>query len=243
LIAGAGTLLNTSTVVVGGVVGLTAGHHIPLRVRDAAVSVLGLFTLVLGVKTAVLPNFSGAAAPDFAIVLVALLVGTVVGAWIGITRWLERVSLLAQRRFAATADGSTFGEAFLTTSLLFCVGPLTILGSFEDGAHGDILLLAIKSALDGVAALAFATTLGPGVLLSAITVLVTQGTLTAVAYLTRGALDPYLISQALGAGGIMLVGIGMGLLKLARLPVADMLPALVVAPLFALLVRSLGWPI
>ena len=101
-------------------------------------------------------------------------------------------------------------RALVTTSLLFCVGPLTILGSFEDGARGDILLLGIKSALDGVAALAFGASLGAGVLLSAVTVLVVQGSLTAAAYLSRGVLDPVLTTAALGAGGLMLVAIGLG---------------------------------
>ncbi len=134
-------------------------------------------------------------------------------------------------------------EALVTTSLLFCVGPLTILGAFEDGARGDILLLAIKSALDGVAALAFGASLGAGVLLSAVTVLVVQGSLTAAAYATRGALDPVLTTAALGTGGVLLLAIGIGLLDIRRSRVPDMLPALVVAPLLELAVRAWNIPI
>jgi uncharacterized protein len=132
-------------------------------------------------------------------------------------------------------------RAFVTTSLLYCVGPLTILGSFDDGARGDILLLGIKSTLDGIASLAFAVTLGRGVLLSAISVLVVQGALTGAAYAGRGAFDEFLVTQALGAGGLMLVAIGLGLLEIRRIRVADMLPGLVLAPAVAAMSRAFGW--
>jgi uncharacterized membrane protein YqgA involved in biofilm formation len=230
-------------VLTGGGIGITAGQRIPPRVRESLVTVLALFTLVYGVRTALSPAFSGVAAPDLAVVLLALLVGTAIGSALDLDGGLRRFGAAVEARLGGrTADGR-MARALVTTSLLFCVGPLTILGSFEDGARGDILLLGIKSALDGVAALAFGASLGAGVLLSAVTVLVVQGSLTAVAYLTRGALDPVLTTAALGAGGFMLVAIAIGLLEIRRLRVPDMLPALVVAPLFALAVRAWHIPI
>jgi len=244
VIVGAGTLLNTATVLTGGVVGTVAGHRIPERVREITVQVLGIFTAVYGVKVATTPSFH--TAPDLAIVLIGLLAGTAVGALLDIDGALLRFGAWAERVVSrrATARGGGTGRvarAFVTTSLLYCVGPLTILGSFDDGARGDILLLGIKSTLDGIASLAFAVTLGPGVLLSAVTVVVVQGALTGVAYATRGSIDPYLVTQALGAGGLMLVGLGLVLLEVRRIRVADMLPALVVAPLVAAASRALGW--
>ena len=235
-------MLNTATVLAGGAVGITAGHRIPERVRVGLVSILGLFTLVYGVRTALSPAFSGVAAPDLAVVLLALLVGTAIGSALDLDGWLQRLGAVVERRARGARDGR-MARALVTTSLLFCVGPLTVLGSFEDGARGDILLLGIKSALDGVAALAFGASLGAGVLLSAVTVLVVQGGLTAAAYVSRGALDPLLTTAALGAGGVLLVAIGLGLLEVRRLRVADMLPALALAPLFELAVRSWGIPI
>ena len=209
--------------------------------RDGLIMALGLFTTVYGVRTAITASFN--VAPDLAIVLLALVCGTAIGAALDLDGALKRFGARVEARVARGAPDGRMAQALVTTSLLFCVGPLTVLGCFEDGARGDILLLGIKSALDGVAALAFGATLGAGVLLSAVTVLVVQGALTAVAYLSRTLLDPFLISAALGAGGLMLVALGITLLQLRRLPVADMLPALVVAPLFELAVRSLHLPL
>lgn len=235
-------MLNTATVLAGGGVGVAAGPRIPTRVREGLIAVLGLFTVVYGLRTSLSPAFSGLAAPDLAVVLLALLVGTALGAALDLDGLLQRFGSAVERRLGGAADGRT-ARALITTSLLFCAGPLTILGSFEDGARGDILLLGIKSALDGVAALAFAASLGAGVLLSAVTVLVVQGSLTALAYVTRGAIDPVLTTAALGTGGIMLLAIGVGLLEVRHLRVPDMLPALVVAPLLELAVRSWHIPI
>ena len=228
----------------GGCIGIGAGRRIPARVRQGLVAILGLFTVVYGVHTALSPAFSGGVAPDLAVVLLALLVGTAAGAALDLDGVLLRFGRAVEARVGGSEgrDGR-MAQALVTTSLLFCVGPLTILGSFEDGARGDILLLGIKSALDGVAALAFGASLGAGVLLSAVTVLVVQGGLTAAAYLTRGVLDPVLTTAALGAGGFMLVAIGLGLLEVRRLRVPDMLPALVLAPLFELAVRTWNIPI
>ncbi len=230
-------------MLTGGGIGITAGHRIPARVRESLVTVLGLFTVVYGVHTALSSSFSGVAPPDLAVILLALVAGTAIGSALDLDGRLQRFGTAVEARVGGRSADGRMATALVTTSLLFCVGPLTILGSFEDGARGDILLLGIKSALDGVAALAFGASLGAGVLLSAVTVLVVQGSLTAVAYLTRGVLDPVLTTAALGAGGFMLVAIGIGLLELRRLRVPDMLPALVVAPLFALAVRSLHIPL
>lgn len=245
MIPGTGTALNCATVLAGGTVGVLAGERIPERLRRNLVAVLGLFTVVYGIRTALLTSLEGAT-PDLAVVLIGLLLGTVAGSLLRIDdglaafgRWVER----RVRRGEPQEGERSVARALVTTSLLFCVGPLTILGSFQDGAQGDILLLGIKSGLDGVAAMAFAVTLGPGVLLSAVTVLVVQGGLTLLAVLTRGRLDPFLVTQALSAGGLLLVAIGLGLLDIRRIAVADMLPALVLAPLAAALARLWHIPI
>ena len=244
MIVGAGTLLNTATVLTGGTVGLVAGERIPARLRELVVQVLGVFVVVYGAKVAITPSLGGGGAPDLAIVLIGLLAGSVVGSLLDVDGRMLALGRWAEGRLAraGTAEsGGGMARAFVTTSLLFCVGPLTILGSFDDGARGDVLLLGIKSTLDGIAALAFAATLGRGVLLSAATVLIVQGSLTGVAWATRGSLDDYLVTQALGAGGLMLVAIGLGLLEIRRIRVADMLPALVVVPVIAELSRHFNW--
>ncbi len=243
---GAGTALNCATVIVGGSIGLAAGQRIPVHLRDGLFGVLGLFTCIYGVKTAILPGFTDEPAPDLAIVLLAMIAGVAIGTLCRFHDGLEAFGRWVETRVSGgrrTDDHGRIARAFVTTSLLFCVGPLTILGSFNDGSHGDILLLGIKASLDGVAAMAFAATLGGGVLLSAVSVFVVQGSITAVAYFQRNALDHHLVTQALGAGGLMLLAIGLGLLEIRRTRVADMLPALALAPLFAEIVRSLHWAI
>jgi len=243
MIVGAGTLLNTGTVLAGGTVGMLAGDRIPVRMRELVVQVLGVFVAVYGTKVAITSTLHGQT-PDLAIVLIGLLAGTVAGSLLDLDGRLLAFGRWAERRIARGdrhESSGTMARAFVTTSLLFCVGPLTILGSFDDGARGDILLLGIKSTLDGIAALAFAATLGRGVLLSAATVLVVQGSLTAVAWAGRGGLDDYLIAQALGAGGLMLVALGLGLLDIRRIRVADMLPALLLVPALAALSRHFNW--
>jgi uncharacterized protein len=245
VIVGAGTMLNVGTVLVGGTLGTLTGDRIPQRMRELAVQVLGLFVAVYGIKVATTRGFARAAPPDLAIVLIALLAGAALGSLLDVDGALLRLGAWAERRVTRGRDpehgGGRMARAFVATSLLFCVGPLTILGSFDDGARGDILLLGIKSTLDGIAALAFAVTLGPGVLLSIGTLVVVQGGLTAAAWAGRGAFDAYLVTQALGAGGFMLVAIGLGLLEIRRIRVADMLPALALAPLLAALSRHLHW--
>ena len=244
MIPGAGTLLNTATVLAGGTVGTLAGERIPARVRELVVQVLGVFTVVYGVKVATTPSLDNRA-PDLAVVLIGMLAGSVVGALLDVDGRLLALGRRAERMLtrgrSAQGESGRMAHAFVTTSLLFCVGPLTILGSIDDGARGDILLLGIKSTLDGIAALAFAATLGRGVLVSAATVALVQGGLTAAAWATRGSLDEYLFTQALGAGGLMLVAIGLGLLEIRRIRVADTLPALVMVPLIAALSRHFHW--
>jgi len=245
---GTGTALNCITILVGGGVGTIAGERIPQRLRHNLLAVLGLFTLVYGVRTALLTSVGGARI-DLADVLVALIIGTALGTLLRLDLGIAAFGRLVERRLGRRRGSIGLGSerslatAFVTTSLLFCIGPLTVLGSFQDGGQGDILLLGIKSGLDGVAALAFAVSLGPGVLLSAVTVLLVQGTLTAAAAATRGNLDGLLVTQSLAAGGFLLTGIGLGLLEIRRVAVADMLPALAIAPLVAWVARALNVPI
>jgi uncharacterized membrane protein YqgA involved in biofilm formation len=130
--------------------------------------------------------------------------------------------------------------AFITTSLIFCVGPLTVLGSFLDGARGDITMLAVKSTLDGVTAIVFAATLGWGVILSAVSVLVVQGTLTLIAFLVHAGLSDLETAELTAAGGIAVLGIAVGLLELRQIKVANFLPSLVVAPLLAAVAHAFG---
>jgi hypothetical protein len=175
-------------------------------------------------------------------VLAAVLAGVAIGEALRLHDGLEWLGEWFQRRLSTTVRPSRVAEGFVTASLVFCVGPLTILGSIENGLTGDISLLAIKSLLDGVASVAFAAVLGPGVALSAITVLVVQGVIAGAAFLIRDVMDPVTIVAITSTGGMILLGVALRLLELKAVRVASFLPALVLAPIFvrvADLVRNL----
>jgi uncharacterized membrane protein YqgA involved in biofilm formation len=219
-----GTLLNALTVLVGGTIGALIGNRLPERMHDSLFSALGLFTILIGLIDAI-------ATKNPLILLGALLIGTVIGEALNIDGGLRAVGDFFQARLSGM--GSTISEAFVTSSLVFCVGPLTILGSLDNGLTGDSTKLVIKSTLDGFAALAFGATLGWGVLLSVITILLFQGAISLSAQALAPVLGPgsETLVELTATGGIILVAIGLRLLKIRELRTANFLPALVVAPL------------
>ncbi|MCB8933535.1 MAG: DUF554 domain-containing protein [Chthonomonadaceae bacterium] len=225
-----GTLLNTATVVVGSLLGWALGARVPSAAMEIALSALGLVTLGIGVKLFL-------ESKNVLVLAFALTVGGVLGWALGIQAGVEGFAEWARVSLGPLATGR-FSEAVVTTSILFCVGPMTLLGCLQEGLEGKIELLAIKSVLDGVGSVFFAATLGPGVLVTAAIVLVFQGALTLAAGRLRAlARDPELLAEASAVGGAMLLAIGMGLLEIRRLPVANYLPALVLAPLGTVVAR------
>lgn len=218
-----GTLINTATVIIGTGVGLTARRFLKPRLRETTLQVIGLVTLLLGVQMSV-----GEKNP--LLPLASLLLGALLGEWLDIEGRLDALGNALQQRFSGEG-GSTFSQAFVSTSVLFCVGPMTIMGCIQDGLTGNYSLLLVKSLMDGVSAAFFTAALGWGVLFSAVTVLVVQGTLTLGAGWIGRALTPEMQSAMFAAGGLMMLGLGVRLLQLRQIPVANFLPALVIAPL------------
>lgn len=229
---GVGTAINVAAVLVGGGIGTLAGARLPQGMRATAMQAIGIVTLLVGVS-----NFLEVDNP--LLPLVSVVAGIVVGELLGIEDALKRLGDHLEKRFSK--GESPVSRAFVTTSLLFCVGPLTIIGSLEDGLRGDYSLLALKSALDFIAALTFASVLGWGVLLSAGTVLLVQGSLTFGAGFLDTVVTGTMISATTATGGILIVGLGLGLLELKEVRVANMLPALVFAPL--LVAAAPLWPL
>lgn len=226
-----GTLLNVATVLLGTSLGLLAGARVPTRMQQSLTTGLGFFTLIIAVSMA-LPMFtsSDVRPGDDLAVLAGLLGGIVIGELLRLHDGVEALGGWFQGWLARDGEPSRIAEGFITASLVFCVGPLTILGSIENGLSGDITLLATKSLLDGVASIAFAAALGPGVYLSALTVLVVQGGIAAGAFLLRDVMDPTTVLAITAAGGLILLGVGLRLLDLKPVRVANFLPALVLAP-------------
>lgn len=245
---GLGTLMNVLAVVVGGSIGTVLGDRLPVRVRDVVTDGLGLFTLVIGginaaaVLDAPLSRAVGDGGP-LLVVLGSVVVGGAIGAALRLESRFEGIGGALQSRFAGSGDAPEsrrrFIEGYVTASLVFCVGPLTVLGSLEDGMGNGAELLALKSVLDGFAALAFAASLGWGVVASALTVLVVQGSLTALGVVAGEVLDEAQVAALTATGGVLLLGVGLRLLRIKPVPVADLLPALLLAPLFVTLAAGL----
>lgn len=226
-----GTLINAAAVLAGTAVGTLLGGRLPERIRETVMHGLGLFTLVLGVSQgleAFRPPLSDVTRGAVLIILGSVLVGGVLGELLRIERGLDRAGEALKARFGH--GQARFTEGFVVASLVFCVGPLTILGSIQDGLTGDYQLLAIKSLLDGFGALAFASALGWGVGFSVITILVYQGALSLSATALAGAFSDAMIAAMSAVGGILIIGIGLRLLSLREVRVANLLPALVLAP-------------
>jgi hypothetical protein len=204
--------------------------------RETVMHGLGLVTLIVGIDLALGTN-------NILVPMGSVLVGAMLGEWWHIDRGLERLAEWLKARVSkriAHRSMALFTEGFVTASLVFCVGPLTVLGSIQDGLSGDYSLLAIKSMLDGFAALAFASSLGIGVLFSVLTVLVYQGGLSLLAGVAQNVLNDVMIAEMSAVGGIMIMGIGLLLLDLKRVRVANMLPGLIIAPLVVALLQALG---
>jgi hypothetical protein len=204
----------------------------PGRMRSSLTTGLGLFTVLIGLSMGlrVFTDPAAQAGDDLA-VLGAVLLGVAIGELIRLHDGLESLGGWFQRRLASGDRPSRIAEGFVTASLVFCVGPLTILGSLANGLTGDVQLFAIKSLLDGVASIAFAAALGPGVALSELTVLVVQGGIAAAAFLLRDVMDAPTILAITAAGGVILLGVALRLLDLKAVRVASFLPALLLAPI------------
>jgi hypothetical protein len=231
-----GTLLNVGTVLLGTLVGALFGGRLPERIHQRVLLGLGMVTLILGID-----NGLAWREDDSGRVLLSVMGGVLLGGIAGeLLRIEDRLQALGdrlQRRFA-NGGGSTVSEAFFTATLLFCVGPLTVLGSIEDGLTGDYDLLATKSLLDGFASIALAAALGPGVALAAVSVLVIQGGIT----LGAGVFEDVLVGDPLAAltsaGGVLIIGIALKLLDIKDVRVGNYLPALILAPAICALAEA-----
>lgn len=234
-----GTLTNALTVLLGGLLGLWLGNRFPERMQETTFVALGLFTLAIGLSASLSTG-------NPLIVLFSLVIGGLIGEALRVEARLNGAGEWLQRHVARESGGEEgdgrFVNAFVTASLVFCVGPLTFQGAIEEGLTGDPTLLIIKSMLDGFAALAFATTMGPGVLASILVVLGLQGSLTFLASLGSSFFTPPMIAELTATGGIVLMTISLILLELRPVRAANLLPALLVAPALVALLDTLGIP-
>lgn len=247
---GTGTVVNATTVLLGSGIGALVGHRLPERTRTVVTDGLGLVTLLIAGTSAVavndpaLSDAVGDSAPML-IVLGALLIGAIVGSLTRLEDRLEGLGDVLQRRLASRGEAADhasrdrFIQGFMTASLVFCVGPLTILGSISEGLGRGADQLLLKSALDGFASIAFAAAFGWGVAASVVTLVVIQGGLTALGAALGDFLPDAHLAALTATGGLLLVGVALRLLNLKQVKVGDLLPALLVAPLLTELVIQL----
>jgi uncharacterized membrane protein YqgA involved in biofilm formation len=223
-----GTLLNIATVLIGGTLGMLFGARLPERLKQTVVSGMGLFTAAIGIQM-----FLKTENP--LIVLGGLLIGALLGEWWRIEDGLQNLGRWLEQRFAQNPESPNhFVRGFLTASLLFCVGPMTILGSIQDGLTGDYSLLAVKSVLDGFASLAFASTMGVGVMFSTLVILTYQGGISLLAAQLNAIVTASMMNEMTATGGVLLLGLAMSsLLEIKPIRTGNLLPALAIAPLIA----------
>ncbi len=247
MFVGIGTLVNVLAVLAGGTLGVLVGHRLPDRTRTVVTDGLGLVTLLIAGTSLVAigdqawTDVVGTTAP-LLIVLGAVLVGGITGSLLRLEDRLEGVGGWLQRRLAPGEGNETrarFIEGFVTASIIFCTGPLTILGSLTEGLGDGPQQLLLKAVLDGFAAIAFAASFGWGVVAASLTVLVLQGGLTIVGAVLGSFLPDAELAALTVTGGVLLVGMALRLLDVKQIKVADLLPALVVAPALTTLVAAL----
>ena len=240
MFAGLGTLINIGTIFTGSTLGILLGARINKKSQILITDILGLITL-LAATSALLPLWSSdfkASLPNgspLLVILAAMLIGGLLGSALKLEKRLDSFGDSLRKKFRASRE-SRFVEGFVSASLLFVIGPLAILGSISDGMSNGIDQLLLKSSLDFFAGMAFASTLGWGVAASAIPVAIYQGTWTVVGFFLGNILSQYQIDAMTICGGLLLVGIGLRLLDIKKIPVANLLPALIFAPLIATLI-------
>lgn len=247
-----GTIINAITVAVGSLAGLSICSKLPERYRLTVLQALGLVTLVLGFDAAVL-KFADAVEQfrplvqhgqtypaRLAMVMIgSLLVGAIIGTAMKIHERIESCGAWIHRRFSG-GDSHTFAEGFLSASVIFCVGPLTLIGCLRNGAAADPSFLYIKALLDGFCSMALAATFGWGVFASIVTVLGFQGGLSLLAYAVAEPLDELSIALMTVVGGVVLLATGLMILEIRKIPVANLLPGIFLPPLVVWITESVS---
>ena len=231
-------MINVAAIVVGTGLGILLGSRLPEKLKQTVVAGMGLFTLALGLQMFMKTQ-------NALIVLGSLVVGGVLGEWAGLEDRLASLGSWLEARFNRGRDGNEstarFVRGFMTASLVYCIGPIAVLGSIQDGLTGDYSLLAVKSVLDGFASLAFASTLGIGVGFSAVPLLAYQGGISLLAGVVQRVTTDAMIAEMTATGGVILMGVAIsGLLEIKKIRSGNFLPALLIAPVVVAVLAALG---
>jgi len=219
-----GTLVNTGAIVAGGLIGMSVGRRLPERIKTIMVQALGLSVVLVGIQMAL-------AVTDLIVTIGCMLVGAITGELIRIEYWVERLGEWLKAR--TRSSSSTFSEGFMSASVLYLTGAMMIVGSIQDGTIGDPNTLYVKALLDGVIAIPLASSLGIGVAFSALSVFAVQGSLTLLASHLLFMQDPAVLNAVTATGGLLIIGIGLNLLNVTKIPIGNFLPAILYAIVWA----------
>ncbi len=226
-----GTFVNCLAIIAGSMVGLLFKNGIPDRYNQTVMQAVGLAVLLVGLKTAIVSD-------DLLVIIISLALGALVGEWVGIEDRLERLGKFLETTFSKGSGG--FAQGFVTASLIYCVGSMAIVGSLESGLSGNHATLFAKSCLDGIVSIILSSSLGLGVMFSAVPVLLYQGAITLMASVLKPLLVPAVIAQMSGVGGLLILGIGMNMLREKKIKVGNMLPAIFIPLVWFMVQRLLG---
>ncbi len=214
-----GTIVNTASIVIGCILGLLVKEGIPKTISDSLTKALGLCVLFIGIQGAVKTE-------NTLLLIICMVIGTTIGEIVDIDKGINRLGDWIQSRFKAKAAFGDVSKGFVSASLLFCIGSMAIVGSFESGLNGNHDILFAKSILDGITSIIYASTMGVGVIFSAVAVFIYQGAITLGASFLKGVLDESAIINITGIGSLMIIAISLNMLEIAKIKVANLLPAL-----------------
>ncbi len=223
-----GTIVNCLTIIAGSLVGLLFRNGIPEKYNQTVMQAIGLAVILIGMKSALGCN-------DLVIIIASLAFGSLIGEWIGIESYLERLGNYLETKFSKKS--SNFSTGFVTASLMYCVGSMAIVGSLESGLTGNHATLFAKATLDGIVGIILSSSLGIGVLFAAVPVLLYQGSITLMAGLLKPLLVPAVVTQMSGIGGLLIVALGLNMLREKKLKVGNMLPAIFIPLIYFLITK------
>ena len=222
-----GTFINVIAILVGSGLGVLFGARLSDHLKSTVIAGMGIFTAAVGMQMFLKTESA-------LVVLGALILGAILGEWLGIEDWLQNLGKWLEKQFSGNSEGNSshFVRGFLAASVLYCTGPMAVLGSISDGLRGDYVTLSINSVLDGFFSLALASTLGIGVAFSALPVFAYQGGISLLAAQLNALVSTTMMNEMTATGGILLIGIGISnILELKKIRVGNFLPALIIAPM------------
>lgn len=226
-----GTIVNSLAIIAGAIIGILFGQALPEKMKKTVIQGIGLAVLLIGISMALQTK-------NTLIVIASLVIGGIIGEWIDIEYRLQQLGNWLEKTLSKGKSQGNFTKAFVTTSLIYCVGAMAIMGALESGLKGEHSILYAKAMLDGISAIVFASSMGIGVLASVVPVFLYQGGITLSASLLQGLLSAPVIAEMTATGGLLILGIGLNILEIKEIKVGNLLPGIFVAiPLTILFAR------